>query len=123
MTSGLLLNWAAISGCVSSQKKRLGSIAVPFGEPRPRGLHDFGDAQEAAVVLDGAKGRVLDRARGVAVLGRELVLAAAAAARGEELELGAEHVAFRHGELGALGVTVLAALDVERRAFVQLFRR
>src|SRR5262245_15868655 len=99
MTSGLLLNCAAISGCVSSQKKRLGSIAVPFGEPRAGGLHDFGDAHEAAVLLDGAKGRILDRDRGVAIVSGELVLPAAAAAVGEKLELGAEHVAFRHGEL------------------------
>src|SRR3954465_1720129 len=54
---------------------------------------------------------------------RYAVALAAAAARREQVELGAEHVALRHFQLFALAVTVLAALDIKRRALVQLLGR
>src|SRR5262245_60938760 len=123
ITSGFFLNCEAISGCVSSAKYRLGSIAAPFREPPARGRDDIRNADAAAIVLDRAQRRVDHRKRDIAVVGAELVRLAAAAALREQVELGAEHVALRHLELLALGVAVLAALDVERRALVQTLRR
>src|SRR5215813_169694 len=114
ITSGFFLSWAAISGCVRSQKLRLSSIAAPLGDASARRFHDLGDAHQLAVVLDRAQRRVLDRHRRIAIIGGELVLLPGAAALSEQFELGAEHVAFRHAELLPLGVAVLPALHVER---------
>src|SRR5262245_17173857 len=119
MTSGFFLNCAAISGCVSSQKNRLGSIAAPFGDASPRRFDHLGKADAAAVLLDRPQRRVDHRERHIAVVGAELVALTALAALREQVELGAEHVALGDFQLLALGVAVLAALDIERRALVQ----
>src|SRR5712691_12431709 len=118
MTSGCFASCAAISGCVSSEKNRLGSIPAPFRK-RPRRLEHVGDFYGAAVLLDRAQRRVDDRDRDIAVAGAELARLAAAAALREEVELGAEHVALRHRQRLALAVAVLAALDIERGAAMQ----
>src|SRR5262245_30256012 len=122
MTSGFFLNCAAISGCVNSEKNRLGSIAAPFGEARPRPLDDVGQADRAAMLIDRAQRRVDDGQRDIAAVGAQLVALAALAALREQVELGAKHVALRNFQLLALGVAVLAALDIERRALVQFLR-
>src|SRR5712691_5539183 len=123
MTSGCFSSWAAISGCVNSEKNRLGSIAASFRKAGPRGIDDVGEADGVAILLDRAQGRVHHRERDIAVVGAELVALAAAAALREQVELGAEHVALRNFQLFPLGVAVLAALDIKRRVSVQLLRR
>src|SRR5712691_6662058 len=123
MTRGCFASCAAISGCVSSEKNRLGSIPAPFRKPRPRRCEHVGDFYGAAVLLDRAQRRVDDRDRDIAVAGAELARLAAAAALREQVELGAEHVALRHRQRLALGVAVLAALDIERGTAMQLVRR
>src|SRR5262245_1348578 len=120
MTSGFFLNCAAISGCVKSEKNRLGSIAAPFGNARSRRLDHLGETDSAAVLPDRAQRGVDHRERDVAVVGAELVTLAALAALREQVELGAEHVALRDLQLLALGVAVLAALDIESGTLVQL---
>src|SRR3981081_1576321 len=55
MTSGFFLNCAAISGCVNSEKNRLGSIAAPFRYVAARRLDDVGEANAAPVLLDRAQ--------------------------------------------------------------------
>src|SRR6478735_12057446 len=96
ITSGFFLNCAAISGCVNSEKNRLGSIAAPFRHVPARRLDNIGQANAAPVFLDRAQCGVDDRKRDIAVVGGELVALAAAAARREQVELGAENVAMRH---------------------------
>ena len=54
---------------------------------------------------------------------RELVRFSRAAALREHVELGAEHVAFRHPDLLAFPITLRPALDVESGGLVQLRRR
>src|SRR5689334_2261800 len=115
MTSGLLLSCAAISGWVRSMKYRLGNMART-------GL-GLGNRHELTLPLDRAQCRVDRGDRHVAVVCRKLVRLAGAAALREHVELGAEHVAFRHLQLLALRVAVLAALDIEHRFLVQLRRR
>src|SRR3954466_5057153 len=65
-----------------------------------------------AVALDRAQCRVHDRNGDVAVVRRELLDLAAHATCGEHVELRAEHVARGQRDFFALGVTVLAALNV-----------
>src|SRR5215471_12570537 len=115
ITSGLFASCAAISGWVSSMKWRLGNMDVPFGHALPGLLDHVGDAYALPVALDRAKRRIHHRDRDVAVARIEQVGAAADTTVGEHLQLGAEHVAFRHPQFLAPTVAVLAALDVERR--------
>src|SRR2546425_1448482 len=115
ITNGFFLSCAAISGWVSSAKVRLGNMEAPFRDPAMRFRNDVGDAHRLTVLLDRAQGGIDYRHRDIAVPGAELVRSAGTAAVGEHLELGAEHVAFRDRQRLALGVAVLAALDVERR--------
>src|SRR6478609_93444 len=123
MTSGFSLNCAAISGCVNSEKNRLGSIAAPFRHAAARRLDHVDKANAATVFLDRAQCGVDHGKRDIAIVGAQLVTLAAATTRGEQIELGPEHVALRHSQLFPLGIAVLAALDIERRALVQLLRR
>src|SRR3954471_24371141 len=87
MTSGFFLNCAAISGCVNSEKNRLGSIEAPFHQVVARRFDDVGKANAAPVFLDRAQRGIDDRKRDIAVVGAELVDLAAATARGEQIEL------------------------------------
>src|SRR6266508_1047818 len=123
ITSGLFLSCAAISGWVNSGKVRLGNMAVPFGEEAVRVRDHVGDGHRLTVLLDRAQRGVDHRHRDIAVPGAELVRSAGAAALREHVELGAEHVALGDGQLLAPAIAVLAALDIERRGLVQLFRR
>src|SRR5215831_16575542 len=102
ITSGFFSSCAAISGCVSSMKWRLGNMDVPFGHALARLLDHVGDAHARPIALDRAQRRVHHRDRDIAVARVEQVRAAADAAFGEYLQLGAEHVALRHLELLAL---------------------
>src|SRR3954468_17192145 len=86
-------------------------------------LDQVGETHGLALALEGAQRRVHGRERDVAVPRGQLARPSGAAALGEHLELGPEHVALRNGQHLALGVAVLAALDVERRALVQKMRR
>ena len=55
-----------------------------------------------------------------AVMRGQSVRLAGAAALGEQLQFGTEHVAFRNLQDLALGVAVLAALDIQRRVWCSL---
>src|SRR6185437_9194228 len=122
MTSGFFLKWAAISGCVSSTKYRLGNGA-PLCQAFARRFHHIRNPGVAAVVLNRAQ-RSIDHGHGdVAVIGAQFAGFAAAAAFREHLQLGAEHIAWRHLQLLALAIAVFAALDVQSGGKVQLVGR
>ena len=123
MTSGFFLNCAAISGCVNSEKN---SARQHFGV--------LSATRRRAVSMTSARRMLRRFPRSSAMRRRprqarhchcraQLVTLAAATTRGEQVELGPEHVALRHFQLFPLGIAVLAALDIERRALVQLLRR
>src|SRR5262249_39282532 len=102
VTSGLRLSCAAISGWGSSAKLRLGNMTAPGGEAGMRLAHHLGDARRLPLALERAQGGVDDGDGGVAVLRREFVRPAGAAAFGEHVELGTEHVAWRNDKRLAL---------------------
>src|SRR5471030_2764263 len=81
------------------------------------------DAYRAALLLDRAQRRVDDGDGDVATARRQLIWFAGAAALSKHLKLGAEHIALGNLQLFAFAVTVLAALDIERRGLVYFFRR
>src|SRR6185437_1784987 len=118
MTSGFFLNWAAISGCVSSTKYRLGNGA-PLCQAFARRFHHIRDPGIAAVVLNRAQGGI-DHGHGdIAVIRAEFAGFAAAAAFREHLQLGAEHVTRRHLQLLALAIAIFSTLDVKGGGKVQ----
>src|SRR6188474_704647 len=86
MTSGFFLNCAAISGCVNSERNRLGSIAAPFRHAATRRLDDVGKADAAPIFLDRAQCGVDHGKRDIAIVGAQLVTLAAATTRGEQIE-------------------------------------
>src|SRR3954462_2516411 len=123
ITSAFFCNCAAISGCVSSAKYRLGNIAALLRELSVRIGNDVGDLHRLSMPLDRAQSGKYDRERRVPVAGIELVCFSGAATFGEHVELSAEHVAFHHGQRLALAVAVLCPLNIEGRALMQLVRR
>src|ERR1700682_2576197 len=110
ITSGFFLSCAAISGWVRSMKERLGNMDFPLDHALPRILDHIGDAHARSVAVNRAQRRIDHRDRDIAVAGIEQVGAAAHAALGEHLELGAEHVALGNLELLTPTIAVLAAL-------------
>src|SRR2546421_2079608 len=112
ITSGFFCSCSAISGWVSSAKYRLGNIAALLRELRVCIGNDVGDLHRLSLPLDRAQSGKYDRERRVPVAGVELVCCSSPATFREHVELGAEHVAFRHGERLALAVAVLSPLDI-----------
>src|SRR5262245_61221086 len=92
-------------------------MAPPF-EAGLRLLDHVGDAHRAPMLIERTQRRVDHRNRDITVACGQFVGPAGAAAFRKHLKLGAEHVALGHGKLLALGITILAALNVEGRALM-----
>src|SRR3954465_8886383 len=60
ITSGLFFNWAAISGCARSEKKRLGNIPASFRELLVSVGDDVGDLHGLALPLNRAEAGIDD---------------------------------------------------------------
>src|SRR3954452_16603748 len=58
ITSGFFFNCAAISGCVRSEKYRLGNMSASFGNFLVRFGNDVSDLHGLALPLDGAQAGV-----------------------------------------------------------------
>src|SRR5215471_3614120 len=87
ITNGFFLNCAAISGCVRSEKYRLGNMTRSRAKARLRARHHVGELDVAAALLERAQRPVDHGDRHIAVRRSELVAFAAAAAFGEHFEL------------------------------------
>src|SRR6516164_9497466 len=90
ITNGFFLNCAAMSGCVRSEKYRLGNMARSRVEACLRAGDHLGELDVAPALLARTQRPIDHGDRDIAVRGIELVAFAAAAAFGEHFELGQE---------------------------------
>src|SRR5437764_10171185 len=98
-------------------------MAAPFREAGMGIRNDVRKAHHLSLLLDRTQ-RCIDRCYGdISVARGQLVRFSSAAALGEHVELGSEHVTFRNADLLSLRITIPAALNVEGRGLVQLGRR
>src|SRR5262249_29079031 len=123
ITSGFRCSCAAISGCVSSMKWRLGNMTGSLRQLAFGFRDHVGDDDGLAMLFDRTERGIDHSDSDIAVTRIQLVLFARAAALGEHIEFGAEHIACGNLQFLPARVAAFAALDEKRRAFVQFFRR